>query len=225
MTLLLKLAGVACLLFALGYGFYLFFYERPPKISQNPSRRTASDWGRIADQIEGYASGHAARVAAYARMLAEAAGLSQISIDSLKEAGHLHDVGMIDWRRDLVLRQGPLETTERMLLSEHAARGQRMALKAGDVPWSHLWVRWHHERFDGTGYPDGLWGEDIPIEARILAIADSFDAMCHHRPYRSAMDYEEAITELQRLSGIQYDPRLVQLFAECVARTGPMIDY
>ncbi|HEY9765760.1 MAG TPA: HD domain-containing phosphohydrolase [Chroococcales cyanobacterium] len=218
--LILRLFGLTCILSAIFYLFYLFLPKPKPPAIPVRERRTPSEWGEKADRAERYSLGHARRVSRYARMLAEAAKLDLKSVMSVEEAGLLHDIGEIDWCAELLSRQGPFDSDERLLLAEHPARGSRLAEKAGEIPWSHLWVRWHHERYDGTGYPDGLWAEDIPVEARILAIADSFDSMCHSRPYRSALDQEEALTEIQRLAGIHYDPHLVQLFAERISLDG-----
>lgn len=207
---ILRAFGVLLILAAIAYLFYLFTPKR--QVEKKDERRTPAEWGEMADRSERYPIGHARRVARLARTLAQAAGLDELSVRSVEEAGLLHDIGEIDWCSELLGRPGALDPDERLLLAEHCSRGARLAQAAGDVPWSHLWVRFHHERWDGTGYPDGLWAEDIPVEARVLAIADSYDAMTHSRPYRGALDREEAITELQRLAGIHFDPKLVPLF-------------
>ncbi|MNY55743.1 Cyclic di-GMP phosphodiesterase response regulator RpfG [compost metagenome] len=91
-----------------------------------------------------------------------------------------------------------------------------MARAIADEPDTAWWVRWHHERFDGTGYPDGLVGDEIPLPARILAVADAFEAITHARPYRQALDPQDALTELRGLAGLHYDPRLIALFTDKV---------
>jgi HD-GYP domain-containing protein (c-di-GMP phosphodiesterase class II) len=105
-----------------------------------------------------------------------------------------------------------LTQPELFRLWEHPARGAQLALEITGNQTVSQWVRWHHERWDGLGYPDGLTGSAIPLPARILRLADSADAMLHARPYRGAMSLEDATTELNRLTAISYDPDLAKVF-------------
>lgn len=163
-----------------------------------------------------YTSGHSVRVAEYARSMARELGLSTKQVDYIATAALLHDVGKIYEDFALILRkEGRLTPEERMTMQTHPVRsadlvGTIAALRGG----VQAAIRHHHENFDGTGYPDGLSGEQIPIGARIIMIADTIDAMTTDRPYRVAMSLERAIEELERYSGHQFDPRLVQLVSK-----------
>ncbi|MBM3266493.1 MAG: HD domain-containing protein [Candidatus Sericytochromatia bacterium] len=171
--------------------------------------------GRHASCAEGYDEAHAARVADLARRLGGAAGLSPDVLAGLYEAGHLHDAGIEDWDVDLAF-PGQLTADLRARLPEHVARGERLAREIAPDPQVACWVRWHHERYDGSGYPDGLVGDQIPLPAQILGLADTFEALTHRRPYREALDPQDALAELQRLAGIHFDPDLVHLFVRDV---------
>ena len=163
-----------------------------------------------------YTSGHSVRVAEYARNMARELGLSTKQVDHIATAALLHDVGKIYEDFALILRkEGRLTPEERMTMQTHPVRSadlvSTIASLRGGVQAA---IRHHHENFDGTGYPDGLSGEQIPIGARIIMIADTIDAMTTDRPYRVAMSLTRAIEELERHSGHQFDPRLVQLVSK-----------
>lgn len=168
--------------------------------------------GRHASLTEGYDEAHAARVADLARSLGEAAGLEEDVVASLFEAGHLHDAGIEDWDVDLTM-SGPLPAEQAARLPEHVARSETLARQLSPDPLVSIWIRWHHERYDGTGYPDGLVADEIPLPAQILGLADTYEALTHRRPYREALDPQDALAELHRMAGIQFDPDLVALFA------------
>ncbi len=168
--------------------------------------------GRHASLSEGYDEAHAARVADMARSLAEAAGLDKDVVASIYEAGHLHDAGIEDWDVDLTV-PGSLPADVRARLDEHVARGEKFAREISPDPLVSIWVRWHHERYDGTGYPDGLVADEIPFPAQVLGLADTYEALTHRRPYREALDPQDALAELHRMAAIHFDPDLVALFA------------
>jgi len=128
-------------------------------------------------------------------------------------AGLLHDLGKAGVSKSILNKPGKLTEEEYAKIKEHSPLGSMMILSQAEalrqlVPI----VRHHHERIDGKGYPDGLAGEEIPLEARILAVVDSFDAMTHERAYRKALSLEEAIAELERCAGTQFDPAVVEAF-------------
>ena len=224
--LLLRVIGYLSLLAAIAYLAFLF---APPELiarlrarlrqldflseTENPLDLPA--WGRYMSDLEGYDSEHAERIAILARKLGHAAGLPPDVLDSLADAGYLHDLGEEDLAPTLA-KPAPLTPAERDALREHPLLGERMVHEIGLGPEPAFWVRWHHERVDGTGYPDGLMGESIPLPARVLAIAEAYEAFTHRRRYREALEPEEALSELQRLAGIAYDSGLVRLFAERV---------
>jgi putative nucleotidyltransferase with HDIG domain len=163
--------------------------------------------------------GHARRVAFYASLIADRLCLSAEDHARVRIAAFLHDIGKVGVPTDLLLRNGGLEESERKLVEEHAEIGCRL-LKPLDLPASVATaIRHHHERWDGTGYPDGLSGEEIPLVARIISVADAFDTMSCDRPYRAALDRNAIQSELRRFSGLQFDPDLVKEFL-AVLETG-----
>jgi HD superfamily phosphohydrolase YqeK len=162
-----------------------------------------------------YTSGHSLRVCEYARSIARDLGLSAKQIDGIESASLLHDVGKIyEEFAPLLRKEGKLTPDERMLMQRHPGRSAELAATIAEFrgPVESA-IRHHHENFDGTGYPDGLSGEQIPLAARIIMIADTLDAMTTDRPYRKALTYERTLEELRRFAGKQFDPKLVELVA------------
>ncbi|MBK5186887.1 MAG: HD domain-containing protein [Gemmatimonadaceae bacterium] len=137
--------------------------------------------------------------------------------------GHLHDVGKIGVREEVLRKAGPLTTEEYEHIMTHPVLGwQILQPLLGENPVALNIVRSHHERMDGNGVPDRFVGEQIPPEARIIAVADAFDAMMSKRPYRNGLTFIEAMAELRRVSGTQFDPEVVDAFFE-VARSEAFI--
>jgi putative two-component system response regulator len=154
--------------------------------------------------------GHARRVALYAGLLADRLCLSAQDHEHVRIAAFLHDLGKVGVPTDLLLRAGALDVKERHLVEQHPEIGARL-LKPLDIPAAiPLAIRHHHEWWDGSGYPDGLSGEEIPLSARIIGVADAFDAMSCDRPYRRALDRQVITDEFQRFSGTQFDPNLAK---------------
>jgi putative nucleotidyltransferase with HDIG domain len=162
-----------------------------------------------------YTSGHSVRVAEYARSVARELGLPPKHVDDIATAALLHDVGKIyEDFAPLLRKEGRLTPEERMLLQAHPVRSAELAGTIASFRGRvQSDIRNHHENYDGTGYPDGLVGEAIPIGARIIMVADTIDAMTTDRPYRNALTLQKALDELVRFSGQQFDPRLVELVA------------
>jgi len=160
-----------------------------------------------------YTSGHSVRVAEYARSMARELGLPPKHVDDVATAALLHDVGKIyEEFAPLLRKEGRLTPEERMLMQAHPVRSADLAGTIGEFRGKvQTDIRNHHENYDGTGYPDGLAGEDIPIGARIIMIADTIDAMTTDRPYRKALTLQRALEELRKLAGQQFDPHLVEL--------------
>lgn len=169
-----------------------------------------------ADAHERYAPGHARRVADLALALADAVALPAPERARLERAALLHDVGELELPAELLAKPGLLGQAELHHVWTHTAGGARRALEVTHDPAVATWVRWSHERWDGLGYPDGLAGTQIPLPARILRLADSAEAMTQARPYRPAMQPEEAMAEINRLAGIAYDPELARVFVDYV---------
>ncbi len=179
------------------------------------SARTTEFLEVLAETIETkdrFMRGHSRRVALYASLLADRLGLASGERDRLRIAAFLHDIGKVGVPTDLLLRDGALDTAERDRVERHPEIGLKL-LGPLDVPSAvAAAIRHHHEWWDGTGYPDGLAGPDIPLTARIIAIADAFDAMSTDRPYRDALSRRVVIAEFERFAGSQFDPDLVQEF-------------
>ena len=160
-----------------------------------------------------YARGHASRVTVFAQAMARRIGLDKERVSVLRLGALLHDVGKLTVPPAVLLKSGPLTEVEFIQVQRHPAAGVRMLRSLGAPREILPSVLHHHERWDGTGYPRGRAGERIPLEARILAVADSFDAMTSTRPYRAPRQASDALDELRRCAGTQFDPDLVGVFA------------
>jgi len=174
----------------------------------------------LADALEvkdPYTHGHSLRVSRYSVAIAEAIGLGAESIREIEIGGHVHDIGKIGVREAVLNKPGPLTPEEYQHIMTHPVVGWRiLSPLLGDVPMALNIVRSHHERFDGRGIPDGLAGEAIPLEARIAAVADTFDAMTSVRPYRPGVPLAETLAELRRVRGEQFDPVCVDAFLAAI---------
>jgi HD-GYP domain-containing protein (c-di-GMP phosphodiesterase class II) len=160
-----------------------------------------------------YTSGHSQRVSQYARILARGAGLTLRHVEQIATAALLHDVGKIyEEYAPLLRKEGRLTPEEKKLLQSHPIRSADLAATISGLrgPVAEA-IRHHHEHYDGTGYPDGLAGERIPIGARIIMVADTVDAMTTDRPYRRAMPFERVLEEMTKYAGRQFDPQLAEL--------------
>jgi putative two-component system response regulator len=174
----------------------------------------------LADALEvkdPYTRGHSERVSHYCVVIAREMGLSGELLRRIELGGHVHDIGKIGVREDVLNKPAKLTKEEYQHIMTHPMVGWKiLAPLLSETPEALNIVRAHHERFDGRGIPDGLAGSAIPLEARIAAVADSFDAMTSDRPYRLRLSMEEAITEIVRCSGAQYDPSVVQAMLRAV---------
>jgi HD-GYP domain-containing protein (c-di-GMP phosphodiesterase class II) len=133
-------------------------------------------------------------------------------VELTRLAGSLHDLGKLAIPEEILRKPGPLTPPERLVLERHSQIGFRMLESLGVDPVAH-WVLHHHERWDGMGYPDGLAREEIPLGARIIFVADAYDAMTSDRAYRGRLTPQEAVSELERCAGSQFDPEIVAVFA------------
>jgi putative two-component system response regulator len=168
---------------------------------------------RALEAKDAYTRGHSIRVSQYAVATAAGLGFDGPTLDGIRLGGELHDIGKIGTREAVLHKPGTLTDDEFRQITEHPVLGERMLSPlAHESPDLLRIVRSHHERLDGRGFPDGLRGDRIPIEARIVAVADSFDAMTTRRPYREARPPESAVGELRRVAGTQLDPDAVEAF-------------
>lgn len=163
-----------------------------------------------------YTHGHSIRVAEYSVMLAEALGMSPHQVTEIELCALLHDIGKIGIPDNVLLKPARLSKAEFEIMKSHPVRSAKILDKISSFKDIVPGIKYHHERFDGLGYPEGLAGESIPIYARIILIADTYDAMTSTRPYRLALDKEVAFEELVRCSGTQFDGSLVKVFVETI---------
>jgi len=170
---------------------------------------------RALEAKDSYTRGHSIRVSQYAVATASRMGFEGEPLDGIRLGGELHDIGKIGTREAVLHKPGSLTPEEFRQITEHPLLGERMLSPlAHQSPDVLRIVRSHHERLDGRGFPDGLRGEKIPIEARIVAVADAFDAMTTRRPYRDSRPAADALAELRRVAGSQLDPEAVEAFVE-----------
>jgi putative two-component system response regulator len=153
--------------------------------------------------------GHTDRLSGLALAIGRERGLSDEQLEILKMGAVLHDIGKIGIPDDILLRPGPIAAEERAVMQMHTVIGDQMLIPLGLLESIRPIVRHHHERWDGTGYPDQLCGEEIPLLARIVSVADSIEAMCGNRPYREPLDGAGVMRELHKERGRQWDPDLV----------------
>jgi diguanylate cyclase (GGDEF)-like protein len=168
--------------------------------------------------------GHMSVVAELAEATGRRLGLPREELETVRHAAELHDVGKVAIPDDILSKTGPLTDDEWTFVRRHTLVGERIISAAPALTVVARLVRSSHERWDGTGYPDALAGESIPLGARTIAVADAFDAMTSDRPYRAAIAHAEALHELERCAGTQFDPRVVEAFVATVrARTVPFV--
>jgi HD-GYP domain-containing protein (c-di-GMP phosphodiesterase class II) len=171
----------------------------------------------LAEAIEAkdpYTKGHCGRVAAYSLVLAKEAGYPAEGLETLEFGAFLHDIGKIGIKDAVLLKPGPLDEHEWVHMREHPVKGYDIAMKIEMLHPIMPAVRNHHERWDGSGYPDKMKDEDIPLVARIVAIADAYDAMATDRPYKKALPLEECEAVLRKTAGKMYDPELIAVFCD-----------
>ncbi|HIS53354.1 TPA: HD domain-containing protein [Candidatus Galligastranaerophilus gallistercoris] len=167
------------------------------------------------DAKDAYTHGHSMRVTLYSLMLAKTLYPDDEEfLQNIEIAGLLHDVGKISIPQRIICKPGKLTDEEFQIMKSHPVCSEKLVDNIKQLGQIGTWVKAHHERWDGRGYPDGLKGEEIPLSARIVAIADTYDAMTSTRSYRKALEHMEAINEIERCKGSQFDPELAQKFID-----------
>lgn len=171
-----------------------------------------------------YTATHSERVAELAAKLAHKLRLPQEEIERIRAAARIHDIGKVAIPDDILLKKGPLTSEERKIIEKHPLigadiiRGLEVYKDCVDI------VKYEHERWDGSGYPEGLKGERIPLGARIVAVADVYDALRSERPYRRELSVDEAIEEIRRMRGRELDPRVVDALLQVLEEEGEVVE-
>lgn len=208
--------------------FYLVLFYIPvmtAKISLEKYIELRNAYGEMAgalsnaiDAKDPYTRGHSERVAEYSMWLARELKLSEDKVELIRYVGLLHDVGKVGIKDSIMKKAGPFTFDEYEEMKKHAKIGADILQGMRFLGKGQDWIRYHHERWDGTGFPEGLKGEEIPLEARIIACADAFDAMTTDRPYKKRMSIEDAKNELRRCAGTQFDPAVVDAMLKVIDR-------
>lgn len=192
-----------------------YLHERQQREQLIQSQRaTAITLAKAIEKRDRYTGGHTDRVTEYAKLTAKQLDWPEERLAVLELAGHLHDVGKIGVPDAVLNKPGKLTVEEFEMMKAHPEIGEQIIRGIDFLEALVPYVLYHHERYDGKGYPKGLSGEAIPIEGRLLAVSDTFDAMTSSRPYRKQLDPERAIEEIKRCSGTQFDPNIVVVFLE-----------
>ena len=166
---------------------------------------------KAVDAKDHYTSGHSVRVAQYSREIAKRMGKTPEEQDEIDTLGLLHDIGKIGVPESIINKNGRLTDEEFKTIKEHPVMGYDILKNVKELPTLAVGARWHHERYDGRGYPDGLSGESIPLEARIIGVADAYDAMTSNRAYSSVRPQEQVRAEIARCKGSQFDPAIADV--------------
>ena len=177
--------------------------------------RAAAALARAVDSRDVYTGSHSERVSAIAGAIAEKLALPAAEIELTRLAGSLHDLGKLAIPEEILQKPGELTSAEWLVVQRHPQIAHRMLESLGVEPVAD-WVLHHHERWDGSGYPDGLAGEDIPLGSRIVYVAEVYDAMTFGRLYRSPRTRDQALAEIKLHSGAQFDPQVVSAFFSAV---------
>ena len=168
------------------------------------------------DAKDNYTKGHSGRVAQYSKEIAERLGYDEKQQEKIFMMGLLHDVGKIGVPDEVINKPGRLSEEEFAKIQKHPAIGGRILGNIKEMPELAAGAKWHHERYDGTGYPEGLAGEDIPEAARIIAVADAYDAMTSNRSYRGVLPQEKVRQEIERGKGSQFDPKFADIMLQMI---------
>ena len=188
-------------------------------LSEEPDRsaryRAAASLAKAVDARDSYTGSHSERVGELAARIARRLGIDEPQVELTRLAASLHDLGKLAIPEEILRKPAALNEAERLVLERHPQIGYRMLESLGVDPIAE-WVLHHHERWDGSGYPNGLTGDEIPLGARIIFVADAFDAMTSQRVYRKPLSETDALAELRRCSGTQFDPDIVRAFSRAL---------
>ena len=192
----------------------------PAPVTECPLSTLVGELVSQVDAADPSQAGHAVRVAALATMLGSSIGMDAAELRQLRIAALLHDVGKILVPTEILRKAGPLTVAEASTVRRHTVYGGTLLRRIPVLAFAASTARWHHERWDGLGYPDGMVGNAIPLHARVVSVADALDAMTSVRAYRPAISLEAAFFELEAQSGAQFDPLIVAAFGPLVGANG-----
>ncbi|MCR5491530.1 MAG: HD-GYP domain-containing protein [Bacilli bacterium] len=198
------------LTYVMGYSNYVIQKER--KLMD----QMISAFATAIDEKDRYTGGHSSRVAKYSCMIAEKMGMDKKQIEKIWRQALLHDIGKIGVPDAILNKAGKLTDEEFAAIKTHPKIGGDILSKITENPDLLIGARWHHERFDGKGYPDGIKGEEIPLEARIIGVADSYDAMTSNRSYRPYLAQQIVRSEVEKNAGTQFDPEIAKVMLEII---------
>lgn len=178
---------------------------------QNMTVQTITAIAKALDAKDSYSEGHSRRVAVYSAQIAEKLGMSEEDVQNLRTVALLHDIGKIGVPDSVLNKPARLTEEEFQMMKQHSVVGSEILKDITMIPGVDIGTKYHHERYDGRGYPEGLKGEDIPYIARIIAVADAYDAMTSNRVYRKHLTYEQVIAEFEKGGGTQFDPEIARI--------------
>ena len=181
---------------------------------------TVSALSQAIDAKDGFTRGHADRVSRIAGAVAREMGLPEKTIEQVELAGLLHDIGKIGVEDQVLMKPTRLDPNEKELMQRHPIYGASILEPSSALRPLVPMILHHHENFDGTGYPEGLKGEEIPLGARIIIVADAYEAMTSDRVYRKSIGHERALEQLNRYKGVQFDPKVVRALEQLLQRRG-----
>jgi putative two-component system response regulator len=190
--------------------------DRKSQENESLSLHVVQTLAEAIDAKDTYTNGHSGRVAEYSREIAKRYGYSQKGQNEIYMMGLLHDVGKIGVPDAVINKTGKLTDEEFELIKKHPDLGHRILKRITEMPKLSVGARWHHERYDGTGYPDGLAGNEILEEARIIAVADAYDAMTSNRSYRGILPQEVVQREIEKGRGTQFDPVFANIMLQII---------
>lgn len=180
------------------------------------SRETVLALAKAVEAKDKYTNGHSERVAYYARLIAERAGMSELDQNDIYFIGLLHDIGKIGVPDTVINKTTRLTDEEFAMIKQHPIIGAKILKDITEMPGIEKGARWHHERYDGKGYPDGISGEEIPVFSRIICVADAYDAMTSTRGYRDILPQQKVREELVKGKGTQFDPEFADIMISLI---------
>ncbi len=216
-----ELSPLALLLFAMPVAVVFATLQDRARLHQR-SREALMMLADLVDQRDPYTHGHQRRTAEVAERLARHMRLVPSQIELVRDAARVHDIGKVGTDDHLLLKPGPLDPEEREDMRQHAEHGANLLGLLPDFWEARALVLAHHERFDGSGYPRGLRGNELPLEVGLVAVADAYDAMTSDRPYRKPMPWNEVRAQLLAGRGKQWDPRVIDAFIEMMEQDRPL---